>query len=111
MLGRPRTVSVPSNEGVAVVPTFAPDPHGAAMFHLILNSTMGQLGSRVAMDTRGKAWHGWTAPPQGRMTGAANLGRARPVINPTTRFDQAQGIPADSVQQVMGQRAAQGRFS
>lgn len=109
---RRRTPTSPSNEGVAVIPVFGPDPHGAAMFHGILAGTLGHLGSRVPMDTRGSgAYHGYAVNPQGPMTGAANLGSGRTVVNPSTRFDQSQGVAGDSVQQVFGDRMGRGMFS
>lgn len=107
-----RRPAAPSNEAVAVVPVFTPDPHGAAMFAGIVNGTLGQLGRRVVMDTRGDgAWHGWVQAPQGPMTGAANLGSGRPVVNPVTRLDQSQGVAADSVEQLFSQRATERRLS
>ncbi len=107
-----RRPTSPSNEAIAAVPVFTPDPHGAAMFAGIVNGTLGHLGGRVAMDTRGDgAWHGWTKDPQGNMTGAANLGSGRPIVAPTTRLDQSQGVVAsDSIQALFSQRAAERRL-
>jgi hypothetical protein len=102
----------PDNYGTAVVPVFAPDPHGAAMFAGIVNGTLGELGSRVVMDTQGSGkFHGWAQNPQGPMTGAANIGTARPAVNMTTRFEKSQDVAPDSVSALFAQRGAERRLS
>lgn len=114
MLGRrPRTVETPSNESIAAVPVFTPDPHGAAMFAGVVNGTLGHLGGRPVLDaSRDAAWHGWTAQPQGFRGAAAASGGGRPVVVPSTRLDQARGssLAPDAVQTVFEQRMAAGRF-
>jgi hypothetical protein len=111
MLGRRKPPTSPTNYSVAVVPVFTPDPHGAAMFAGIVNGTLGHLGSRVVMDTRGSGKsHGWAQSPQGPMTGAANLGAGRPVVETTTSFDRTQDVAGDSVQSLFAQRGAERRF-
>jgi hypothetical protein len=107
MFGRRSKVS-PSNETVQTIPVFARDPRGAAMAAGILDGTLGHLGSRVVIDARGDSWHGWTAAPQGRMTGAANLGAARPKVNPVTRLDQERGVAVDSIQAAFQARSSGG---
>lgn len=111
-LGRQPVTAAP-NDTVVAVPVFTPDPHGAAMFAGVTNGTLGHLGARPVLDTGGEAWHGWTAPPQAPMRGAGNLGTARPVINPTTRLDQAAGASTapDAVQSIFEQRMVARRFS
>jgi hypothetical protein len=111
MLGRPRAVTSPSNESVAAVPVFTPDPHGAAMFAGITNGTLGHLGSRVVLDTGGKAWHGWVQSPQAPMRDGGNLGSARPVVSQTSRLDQEHGVTPDSIQTMFEQRMGARRFS
>jgi hypothetical protein len=55
MLGRlgRQPVTAPSNESVAAVPVYTPDPHGAAMFAGVTNGTLGHLGARPVIDARG----------------------------------------------------------
>lgn len=108
-LGR-RAVTAPSNESVAAVPVFTPDPHGAAMFAGIVNGTLGHLGSRPVLDTGGKAWHGWAQSPQAPFLGR-HLGGGRPVVVPTTRLDQDHGLVPDNIQTIFEQRMAARRFS
>lgn len=113
MLGRrPRTVETPSNESIAAVPVFTPDPHGAAMFAGVVNGNLGHLGGRPVIDTtRAEAWHGWTAQPQG-FRGAGNLGGGRPVVGEGSRLDQSRGqsLAPDAIQSIFEQRMAAGRF-
>jgi hypothetical protein len=102
----------PDNAATAVIPVFTQDPRGAAMFAGILNGTLGQLGSRVVMDTQGTGKsHGWAQNPQGNMTGAANIGGARPSVPTTTRFERTQDVAPDSVQALFAQRSSERRLS
>lgn len=101
----------PDNYSAELVPVFTPDQRGAALFSGLVNGTVGRLGSRVAMDTTGSGkWHGWAPDPQGPMTGVANIGSARPVVNPVTRLDQAHGVTGDSIQQLFTERMSARRF-
>jgi hypothetical protein len=108
MLGR--RPATPSNESVVAVPVFTPDPHGAAMFAGITNGNIGHLGTRPVIDTDRAPWRGWTAPPQ-RMTGAANIGRGRPVVPAGSTLDQERGLSADPIQAIFEQRMTARRFS
>lgn len=108
-----RRPAADSNASVAVVPVFGVDPHGAAIFAGAVNGTLGALGSRVVMDTRSTAWHGWTQSPQSFRTNAnitgANSGR--PSVPTTTFLDQSRSSAQLSpVQALMESRAARGRY-
>jgi hypothetical protein len=105
-----RRHSTPTNDTVAAIPVFTPDPHGAAMFAGIVNGTLGSMGGRVVMDTDRAPWHGWTAPPQ-RMTGAGNIGGGRPIVGDGPRLDQERGLSADPIQSIFEQRMTARRFS
>jgi hypothetical protein len=109
MLGR-KPAAAP-NDTVVAVPVFTTDPHGAAMFHGILNGTLGHLGERPVIDAARSPWHGWTQAPQA-FRGALGVGGGRPVVTPGTRLDQAQGqaVAPDVIQQIFESRASTGRF-
>ena len=106
-----RRPSAPSNDSVEAVPVFTTDPHGAAMFHGILNGTLGDLGRRPVIDADRRAWHGWTQAPQ-EFRGALGVGGGRPVVSPVTTIDQERGasVAPDVIQQIFESRAAAGRF-
>lgn len=107
---RRRDVTTGDNLGEAVVPVFGVDPHGAAMFAGAVNGTLGQLGSRLVMDTRGPAWHGWTQSPQD-FRGALGVGGGRPSVSLHTTFDQEQGTDlGNPLYQSLAERAASGRL-
>lgn len=109
---RRRQVTAPSNESVAVVPVFAPDPHGAAMFSGVINGTLGHLGSRPVLPAGDGKWHGWLTDPQAKMTGAGNLGGSgRPVVAPTDTLDRQAAYVPDNIQAVFAQRAAERRLT
>lgn len=111
-LGR-QPVTAPSNESVAAVPVFTPDPHGAAMFAGIINGTLGHLGGRPMLDaSKDRAWHGWTAQPQGFRGAAGASGGGRPVVVPGTRLDQASGssLAPDPIQSIFEERMGARRF-
>lgn len=99
------------NGTVEAVPVFTTDPHGAAMFHGILNGTLGTLGGRPVVDVSRSPWHGWTVAPQA-FRGALGLGGGRPVVPPSSRLDQQQGssVAPDVIQQIFESRASSGRF-
>ena len=99
------------NDTVVAVPVFTTDPHGAAMFHGIVNGTLGHLGQRPVIDAERHAWHGWTRAPQD-FRGALGVGGGRPVVSPVTTIDQERGASAspDVIQQIFESRAAAGRF-
>lgn len=113
MLGRrPRAAVTPSNESIAAVPFFTPDPHGAAMFAGIVNGNLGHLGGRPVIDASRGPWHGWTAQPQS-FRGAGNVnGRGRPVVTEGSRLDQSRGqsLAPDAIQAIFEQRMTAGRF-
>ena len=109
-MGRRRDVTSEDNFGEALVPVFGVDPHGAAMFGAITNHGVGQLGSRVVMDTRGPAWHGWTQSTQD-FRGALGVGGGRPSVSTHSRFDQEQGSDlGNPLYQALAERAASGRL-
>jgi len=107
----PRRREVAPNGTVEAVPVYGTDPHGAAMFHGILNGTLGSLGARPVIDADRAPWHGWTQAPQG-FRGALGVGGGRPVVSPVTTIDQERGtsVAPDVIQQIFESRAAAGRF-
>jgi hypothetical protein len=110
-----RRPAADSNESVAVVPVFGVDPHGAAIFAGAVNGTLGALGSRVVMDTRSNAWHGWTQSPQSFRAAGTVTGTARaagtPRVDTTTFLDQSRSSAQMSpTQALMEARAARGRY-
>lgn len=113
MLGRrPRTVVSPSNESIAAVPVYTPDPHGAALFAGVVNGNLGHLGGRPVLDASRGPWHGWTAQPQS-FRGAGGLnGSGRPVVPMGARLDQSRGqsLAPDAIQTIFEQRMSAGRF-
>jgi hypothetical protein len=105
---------IPGNQSVGVVPVFAPDPYGEALFGgavagagLGLNTQM-----RPVIDARGGArWHGWTNGLQS-FRGAGNLGGGRAVVPTSTRLDQTSGSAVSTpVQEIFEQRMSARRFS
>jgi hypothetical protein len=114
MLGR-RRAAADSNASTAVVPVFGVDPHGASIFAGAVRGTMGQLGSRVVMDTRATDWTGWVQSPQNFRASGAITGTARaagvPRVERTAYIDQVGSSSAVSpVQALMQARAARGRY-
>jgi hypothetical protein len=109
-----RRATIPSNQSVAVVPVFEPDPYGAHQFAgtLEANGIGLNTGLRPTIDARGTGrWHGWTNGLQ-NFRGAGNLGAGRPVVPTTTRLDQTAGSAVSTpVQQIFEQRMAARRFS
>jgi hypothetical protein len=109
-----RRPSIPDNAGIAVVPTFAPDPYGLHQFAGALGATTLGLSTDITpvIDARGSGpWHGWTNGLQ-NFRGAGNLGAGRPVVPATTRLDQTAGSAVSTpVQQIFEQRMAARRFS
>lgn len=105
---RPETAP---NDTVQAVPVFTTDPHGAAMFHGILNGNLGHLGDRPVIDATRSPWHGWTRSPQS-FRGALGVGGGRPNVDPVTTIDQERGasVAPDVIQQIFEQRASAGRF-
>jgi hypothetical protein len=108
--------TIPGNAGgVALVPTFAPDPYGTHQFAGALDAaTLGlSTGITPVIDARGgPRWHGWTDGLQ-NFRGAGNIGTGgRAVLPTTTRLDQTAGSAVSSpVQQIFEQRMAARRFS
>lgn len=110
-MGLLRRGAAAANHTVQAVPVFTTDPHGVAMFHGILNGTLGTLGERPVIDASRSAWHGWTMAPQA-FRGALGVGGGRPVVPPSSRLDQQQGssVAPDVIQQIFESRASAGRF-
>lgn len=110
-MGRFRRPAAAPNDTVQAVPVFTTDPHGAAMFHGILNGTLGHLGERPVIDADRDPWHGWTKAPQ-EFRGALGLGGGQPTVDLVTTIDQERGasVAPDVIQQIFESRAAAGRF-
>jgi uncharacterized membrane protein YjjP (DUF1212 family) len=93
---------------------------GAIALYLLVsngavNGTLGALGSRVVMDTRSNAWHGWTQSPQSFRAAGTVTGTARaagtPRVDTTTFLDQSRSSAQMSpTQALMEARAARGRY-
>jgi hypothetical protein len=112
MLGRRKTTpaattSPAPNYTVEVVPVFAPDERGAALFHGITNGNASRLNGPVRIDASGEgAWGGWTKAPQVVMT-SNRLGGGRPVVDMNTTLDQERGsVLSDPVQRAFTERMA-----
>jgi hypothetical protein len=107
MFGR-RKAATP-NLAVEIVPVFAPDERGAALFHGITNGNAARLNGPVRIDARGDGiWSGWTKAPQVVMT-TNRLGGGRPVVERGTTIDQTPGtVISDPVQRVFTERMARG---
>jgi hypothetical protein len=112
-MGR-RSPDVPSNQGVAVVPVFGPDPLGAQLFSGAVDATTLGLsnGIRPTIDARGSGrWHGWTNGLQ-NFRGVASAAGGRAVVPTGTRLDQTSGSAVVTpVQQIFTERMASGRLS
>lgn len=110
-MGLRRRPESAANDTVQAVPVFTTDPHGVAMFHGILNGTLGHLGERPVIDAGRSPWHGWTKAPQ-EFRGALGVGGGRPTVPPYSTIDQERGasVAPDVIQQIFEQRAGAGRF-
>ena len=98
-----------TNESVAVVPVYGVDPRGAAIFSgVTAGGNVG--GGRVPIDAYDSPWHGWTQPPQ-NFRGAAGLGAARPLAAVPETLEQGRSaVQLSPAEQLLEQRAAEGRL-
>lgn len=98
-----------TNFSEAIVPVFGVDPRGAAIFAgAVAGGRVG--GGRVPIDPYDSPWHGWTQPPQ-TFRGAGYLGAARPLKpTPQTLEQGRSAVQLTPAEQLLEQRAAEGRF-
>lgn len=113
LLGQRKAAPAAPNLDVEVVPVFAPDARGAALFHGVTAGNANRLNGPVRIDASGEGnWGGWTKAPQVVFAPAGRLGGSRPYVDVNgSTIDQERGsIVSTSTERIFNERlAARGR--